>query len=144
MIQHTTTLTVQGTKLGMQQRPCDTDKLREDLRVYYDKTYGHGNWLIAPMSELPSEFATDPRAAQQTYTIENGELVKASPEVIAEREAAARAAYNEAQRLKREAEYRAVTDPRVLELIADSTPEIAALKDAIREKYPYKETPLTT
>lgn len=88
MIQHTTTLTVQGTKLGMQQRPCDTDKLREDLRAYYDKTYGQGNWLIAPTSELPSEFATDPRAAQQAYTIENGVLIKASPEVIAEREAA--------------------------------------------------------
>lgn len=97
-----------------------------------------GNMVIVDPSDLPADFSIE------TYTIENGELVKASPEVIAEREAAARAAYNEAQRLKREAEYRATTDPRVLEIIADSTPSIAALKDAIREKYPYKEPPAVT
>lgn len=100
--------------------------------------YNPAVWACVAPSDLPADFSVE------TYTIEHGVLIKASPEVIAEREAAARAAYNEAQRARREAEYRATTDPRVLELIADSTPSIAALKDAIREKYPYQETPAVT
>lgn len=74
----------------------------------------------------------------QDMNVVNGELVRASAEVIASREAKAREAYNERQRALREAEYRAVTDPRVIEMLADTTPEIAAIKSKIREKYPYK------
>lgn len=89
-------------------------------------------WLIVDPAELPADFSVE------TYTIVNGELVKASADVIAEREAKKREAYNEQQRLARQAEYRAVTDPQVIEMLADTTPEIAALKEAIRAKYPYK------
>lgn len=100
--------------------------------------YNPAVWACVAPSDLPADFSVE------TYTIEHGVLIKASPEVIAEREAAKRAAFNEAQRLKRETEYRAMTDPLVLELIADSTPSMVAMKDAIREKYPYKEPPAVT
>lgn len=89
-------------------------------------------WLIVDPDELPSDFSVE------SYTLKDGELVRASADVIAEREAKAREAYNERQRALREAEYRATTDPQVIELLADATPEIAALKAQIREKYPYK------
>lgn len=92
------------------------------------------NWLKdTALVEVGSELTN-----WEQMTIVDGELVKASADVIAQRQAAATEAYNEQQRRAREAEYRATTDPRVMELIADATPEIAALKAQIREKYPYK------
>lgn len=99
---------------------------KEDLIALYK------DYLIIPISDLPADFSPE------TYTIENGKLVKASEELIASRQAASLAAYNEGQRVLREAEYRASTDPRVLELIADADPEIAAMKADIRARHPYK------
>lgn len=133
-----TIATVKDGGLSTYQRLYWLDKLIVEMSEPLDTDYGAGNWAIVPTDELPADFSVE------TYTIENGQLVPASPEVIAEREAAKRAAFNEAQRLKREAEYRATTDPRVLEIIADSTPSMVAMKDAIREKYPYKEPPAVT
>lgn len=100
---------------------------KEDLIALYK------DYLIIPISDLPAGFSPE------SYTLENGKLVKASEELIASRQAASLAAYNEGQRALREAEYRASTDPRVLELIADADPAIAAMKADIRARYPYKE-----
>lgn len=133
-----TILINQSATLLRLDEPMSKDLIISERAESYNAVYGIGNWAIVPTDELPADFSVE------TYTIENGQLVPASPEVIAEREAAKRAAFNEAQRLKREADYRAMTDPLVLELIADSTPSMVAMKDAIREKYPYQETPAVT
>lgn len=118
-----------NSNLSISGHTCNVDDFKtEPLNEYF----GAGNWVITPTAELPADFNPE------TYTIENGVLVKASAEQIAEREAIAAAAYNEQQRSLREAEYRATTDPQVIELLADATPEIAAIKAQIREKHPYK------
>lgn len=127
-----TIATVKDGALSTHQRLYFLNLLREEMSEHLNAEYGAGSWLIIPTAELPADFNPE------TYTIENGELVKASTEVIASREAAANEAYNERQRLAREAEYRAITDPRVMELIADANPAIAALKDEIRANHPYK------
>lgn len=106
-------------------------------------TDGGTQWLsnndIAKWSKDTAfiEVGSEP-ADWQNMNVVGGELVRASAEQIAEREATAAAAYNERQRALRQAEYRAITDPQVIELLADATPEIAALKAQIREKHPYK------
>lgn len=90
-------------------------------------------WLILDPDAMPEDFSV------VDYTIENGQLVKASAVLIAERDAKAKAAYNEQQRQLREVEYRALADPITLELIADANPAIVAIKNEIRDKYPYQE-----
>lgn len=117
-----TIATVKDGALSTHQRLYFLDLMREEMPDY----------LIIPTAELPIDFS------EETYTISDGQLVPASGDVIAQRQAAATIAYNEQQRVLRESEYRAVTDPKVIELLADSTPEIAVLKDEIRKKYPYK------
>lgn len=123
---------VKDGALSTQQRFYFLDLLREEMVDYLTAGYGAGNWLITLTADLPAGFSPE------SYTLENGKLVKASEELIASRQAASLAAYNEGQRVLREAEYRASTDPRVLEMIADADPAIAAMKADIRARHPYK------
>lgn len=131
-LQWITIATVKDGTLSTQQRLYFVDLLIDEMSEFLNSEYGLENWSITPTEGLPADFLPE------SYTIENGKLVKASEELIASRQAASLAAYNEGQRALREAEYRASTDPRVLELIADADPEIAAMKANIRARYPYK------
>lgn len=106
--------------------------LSDDSITSCNQRYGPGGWVAIPSNELPSDFS------ELTYAICKGELVRASAELVAGREAKATQTHNEQQRLSREAEYRRVTDIKVMELISEANPEIAAIKATIREKYPYK------
>lgn len=110
----------------------DRKLLLQEISDRYNESYG-SQWSVVLTGELPDDFSVE------TYTIEKGHLVKASAEIIAERKAVATATYNEQQRKLRESEYRAVTDLKALEVIADSTTTILAIKEEIRAKYPYKE-----
>lgn len=71
-----------GADLYASGRDYDLGLLLGELTETYNDIYGAGRWLAAPTTDLPADFSTD------TYTIEGGQLVKASPELIAERQAA--------------------------------------------------------
>lgn len=73
----------------------------------------------------------------QDMTVENGELVPASDEVLAARETARQAAETEAVRSAREARYWAETDPMLfdaMEAYALAHPEDAAFADWLAAK----------
>lgn len=71
-----TTATVKDGMLTTTQRLYWEDKLRDEMASFFDQEYGAGNWLIVQTDELPKDFSTD------TYTVENGQLVPASAEVL--------------------------------------------------------------
>ncbi|MEG0033368.1 MAG: hypothetical protein RR689_03590, partial [Mucinivorans sp.] len=94
-------------------------------------------WLIITTSDLPSDFSVD------TYTIVNGELVRLSTEVIAEREAAALRAAEQAAtavEIARLKEYLTATDWAVVKcleigtLLAKAYPELATRRIEARAR----------
>lgn len=70
-----TVVTVKDGALSAYERFYWLDKLINERTSKFDSDYGSGNWMIALTTELPQIFATDLRAACQTYTIVGGELV---------------------------------------------------------------------
>lgn len=126
-----TTIVIKDGELSTSQRLDHLDMFIEEMAKVFNEDYGAGNWVIMATDELPDDFSG------QDYDIMGGQLIRSSAERIMARKADATAAHNEQQRISREAEYRRLTDIKVMELMSEANPEIAAIKATIREKYPY-------
>lgn len=88
-----------GCDLIKSGREYDLETLKKEITGLFNNEYGTGNWAVIPTTDLPADFSVD------TYTIENGELVRASDELIADRLHIKALAQREAIRAQREARY---------------------------------------
>lgn len=77
-----TIASVKDAMLITSERVYYENMLHEEMAEYMDQEHGPGNWIITPTDNLPEGF--DPA----TYTIEAGQLVPASAEVVAARQQA--------------------------------------------------------
>ena len=77
-----TVITIKDEILNTWERYYCEDMLIREQAEWLDNEFGSGNWTIIPTDDLPVNF--DPA----TYTIENGQLVPASADVMVLREQA--------------------------------------------------------
>lgn len=134
-----TIATVKDGMLNTYGRYYYEDMLRKEQSEWLDREFGPGNWTMLPTDNLPEGFGP------ATYTVENGQLVPASAEVLEARREAENARETEAVRSAREARYRTETDQMLfdaMERYAKAHPEELAFadwlaaKNLIREELP--------
>lgn len=116
----------------------DFEHYKEEETLGLNKIHGTGNWLITPTSDLPTDFSID------NYTIENGQLVKASPEVIAERQRFKLLAQRESIRAERQRRYDGQEITSLYWNWVESSDEAdkakwIAAKNQVRQELPYPE-----
>lgn len=132
-LQWLTMAAVKDGELSIYPRFYYLGKLRQEMGEHLIKIYGQGNWLIIPTSDLPVDFSVD------TYTIENGQLVPAPAEVVAER-AKARQATEAAKEIAELRAYLTSTDYTAIKCgelglsMVEAYPDIHAQRTAARAR----------